>query len=112
MGVEIDAVAERLDDRDNTGLKSFPRRGLKIKEKRSNGTAAKIAQELPRTSPTSTLIWPKNSTASSWLPARQKEPGREECGQPTVLAELSLAKASPRYSMPHPPLYGCGRWSG
>jgi len=44
--VEIDAVSERLDDRDNTGLKCFPRRGLKIKEKRSNGTAAEIAQEL------------------------------------------------------------------
>jgi hypothetical protein len=46
MGVEIDAVSERLDDRDNTGLKCFPRRGLKTKEKRSNGRAAELSQEL------------------------------------------------------------------
>jgi hypothetical protein len=38
--VEIETVSERLDDRDNTGLKCFPRRGLKIKEKRKKGDAA------------------------------------------------------------------------
>jgi len=51
MRVKIDAVSECLDDRDNTGLKCFPRRGLKIKEKRSNGTAAELSLTLPLTSP-------------------------------------------------------------
>jgi len=31
--MKIDAVSERLDDGDNTGLECFPRRSLKIKEK-------------------------------------------------------------------------------
>lgn len=44
IGVEIDAVPERLDDRDNTGLECFPRRSLKIEKKRPDRTAAKIAQ--------------------------------------------------------------------
>jgi hypothetical protein len=38
--IKIDAVPERLAHRDNTGLKCFPRRGLKIKEKRKKGDAA------------------------------------------------------------------------
>jgi len=46
-GVEIDAVPERLDDGDKAGLEHRPRCGLKIKEKRPDGTAAKIPQELP-----------------------------------------------------------------
>jgi hypothetical protein len=45
MRVGIDTLAEGLDDRDNTGLECFPRRGLKIEKKRLDGTAAKIAQE-------------------------------------------------------------------
>jgi hypothetical protein len=45
MRVEIDTLPEGLDDRDNTGLECFPRRGLKIGKKRLDGTAAKIAQE-------------------------------------------------------------------
>jgi len=43
--VKIDAVSERLDDGDNTGLECFPRRGLKIEKKRPDRAAAKIAQE-------------------------------------------------------------------
>jgi hypothetical protein len=46
MRVEIDAGPERLDDGDNTGLKCFPRYGLKIEQKRSDGTSAKLPQEL------------------------------------------------------------------
>ena len=45
MGMEIDAVSERLDDGDNSRLKSRPRRGLKIEEKRPDGTAAELTQE-------------------------------------------------------------------
>ena len=44
--MEIDAVSERLDDRDNTGLECFPRRGLKIEKKRPDSAAAKIAHKL------------------------------------------------------------------
>ncbi len=45
MRMKIDAIAERLDGGDNPGLKRRPRHGLKIKEKRPLGTAAKIPQE-------------------------------------------------------------------
>jgi hypothetical protein len=43
--VEIETVSERLDDGNDTGFDCFPRASLKIKEKRPDRTAAKIAQE-------------------------------------------------------------------
>ena len=46
MRMEIDAVSERLDDRNDPGLERPPRRGLKIQEKRRDGTAAELTQEL------------------------------------------------------------------
>jgi len=46
MRVEIDAVSERLDDGNDTGLEDHPRHGLKIEKKRPDGTAAELSQEL------------------------------------------------------------------
>jgi hypothetical protein len=45
VGVEIDAVPERLNDGDNPRLDGRSGHGLKIKKNRSDGTAAKIPQE-------------------------------------------------------------------
>jgi len=44
--MKIDPVPERLDDGDNPRLEGRPRHGLKIEEKRPDGTAAKLPEEL------------------------------------------------------------------
>jgi len=46
MRVEIDPVAEGLNDGDNPRLEGRSGHGLKIKKNRSDSTAAKIPQEL------------------------------------------------------------------
>jgi len=46
MQMEIDAVSKGLDDGNDTRLECFPRRSLKIEQKRPDRAAAKLSQEL------------------------------------------------------------------